>query len=228
MLDFPTLHFHTSRFANYPSQLYVSLFERLLTDRSFKQCITFQLFRHCFIKKKHFCLEGLISCFVTVCGIILLIMICIIRFFSQKSKRNSRFPVSDGPNGTGCNDGPGRKDSTMKESSSNVFVQLNKSKDIRKHSKYNFKSKFLQYFKCKKNDGLRIEIERCWKWTSNRRCQVKGPSSSEKRPGSRIPDNGHEKRFFSSSEFRIMKKSLVRYGSSRSFNSRIFSHIWWD
>ena len=31
--------------------------------------------------------------------------------------------------------------------------------------------------------------------------------------------------FFSSSEFRIMKKSLVRYGSSRSFNSRIFSHI---
>ena len=59
-------------------------------------------------------------------------MICIIRFFSQKSKRNSRFPTSD-PSG-GQNGGPGRKDSTMKESSSNVFVQLNKSKDIRKIS----------------------------------------------------------------------------------------------
>ena len=98
-------------------------------DSIYPSNIYSKIFRHCFIKKKHFCLEGLISCFVTVCGIILLIMICIIRIFSQKSKRNSRCP-SSGPNA-----GPVRKDSKMKESSSNVFVQLNKSKDIRKFQK---------------------------------------------------------------------------------------------
>ena len=98
------------------------------------------LLRHCFIKKKHFCLEGLISCFVTVCGLIFLIMICIIRLFSQKSKRNSRIPMSDrnealyeGRTGGGPYRSE-RKDSIMVESSSNVFVQLNKSKDIRKFS----------------------------------------------------------------------------------------------
>lgn len=60
-------------------------------------------------------------------------MICIIRLFSQKSKRNSRFPAT-GQN-AGTNGGPVRKDSKMKESSSNVFVQLNESKNIRKFQK---------------------------------------------------------------------------------------------